>query len=322
MAYTIKEDIVVPNGYVYRTSNLQPGFYQNHLHSTGNPSASVQNERDYLAGHYNLANYNYLVGITDGEVDIRHVMNDNGGAWDVGGDWNWQTYSAIEFAEGSIKSQADFNKAYPAYIWLARYLAKKAGIPYTIDNQNTSGIKTHNYASATGHGSDHVDPIPFLAKWGVSRDKLNQDIVNGIGDDSAPIVAPTVEPSTPSNNTSTSSDSNAIKAFKNAGNHFTNTKSFKIDYIFKDNDGAYQAISYWLAGGKDADHTLNGIPLAILDNVTRGNKLPTQSGDYMKFASGYDSGTIDKYDPATNGVGIVMGKYGIIWFNADAFIQL
>ena len=36
MAYTIKEDIVVPNGYVYRNSNLQPGFHKNHLHSTGN----------------------------------------------------------------------------------------------------------------------------------------------------------------------------------------------------------------------------------------------------------------------------------------------
>ncbi|MFT9416896.1 MAG: hypothetical protein ABF588_11065, partial [Leuconostoc falkenbergense] len=96
-------------------------------------------------------------------------------------DWNWETYAAIEFSEG-IKSQADFNKAYPAYIWLARYLAKQAGITYTIDNLNTIGIKSHNYASATGHGSDHVDPLPFLAKWGVSRDKFNRDLVNGIAE--------------------------------------------------------------------------------------------------------------------------------------------
>ncbi|MDI6553084.1 hypothetical protein [Leuconostoc falkenbergense] len=85
MGYTIKEDIVVPNGYVYNVSALQPGFHQNHLHSTGNPRASVQNERDYLAGHYNAANYTHLVGITNGQVDIRQVMNTNGGAWDVGG---------------------------------------------------------------------------------------------------------------------------------------------------------------------------------------------------------------------------------------------
>jgi len=322
MGYTIKSDIVVPNGYVYNVSALRPGFHQIHLHSTGNPTASVQNERDYLAGHYNAANYNYLVGITNGQVDIRHVMNDNGGAWDVGGDWNWETYSAIEFAEGSIKSQADFNKAYPAYIWLARYLAKQAGITYTIDNLNTIGIKSHNYASATGHGSDHVDPIPFLAKWGVSRDKLNHDIVYGIGNDSQPIITPS-RPSAPSSKPAVSSnESQAIKAFKAAGNHFTNTKPFKVDKIVKDYDGNYQAISYWLAGGSDADMTLNGIPLAILDNVTRGNNAPSQNGDYMRFASGYDNGTIDKYDASTNGVGIVFGKYGIIWFNASAFIQL
>lgn len=180
MAYTIKQDIVVPYQYVYNTSQLQPGFHQIHLHSTGNPNSSVQNERDYLAGHYNLANYTHLVGITNGEVDIRQVMHTNGGAWDVGGDWNWETWGAIEFVEGSIKSRADFNKAYPAYIWLARYLAKQAGIPYTIDNSNISGIKTHNYASATGHGSDHVDPIQFLANWGISRNQLYKDIISGI----------------------------------------------------------------------------------------------------------------------------------------------
>ncbi|AFE86321.1 putative lysin [Leuconostoc phage Lmd1] len=180
MAYTIKQDIVVPYQYVYNTSQLQPGFHQIHLHSTGNPNSSVQNERDYLAGHYNLANYTHLVGITNGAVDIRQVMNTNGGAWDVGGDWNWETWGAIEFVEGSIKSQSDFNKAYPAYIWLARYLAKQAGIVYTIDNLNTEGIKTHNYASATGHGSDHVDPIQFLANWGVSRNQLYKDIISGI----------------------------------------------------------------------------------------------------------------------------------------------
>ncbi|MCT4412870.1 lytic exoenzyme target recognition domain-containing protein [Leuconostoc pseudomesenteroides] len=313
MGYTIKSDIVVPNGYVYQQSALQPGFHQIHMHSTGNPTASVQNERDYLAGHYNAANYTHLVGITNGAVDIRQVMNTNGGAWDVGGDWNWETYAAIEFSEGSIKSQADFNKAYPAYIWLARYLAKQAGITYTIDNLNTIGIKSHNYASATGHGSDHVDPIPFLAKWGVSRDKFNRDLVNGVGNDT-PVAPQPVTPSKPA------TSSSAIQQFKNAGNHFTNTKTFKVDKIAKVN-GIWQMINYALAGGTDANWTNNGIPLDIVDNVTRGMS-PTQVGDVMKFSAGYDNGTIDKYDTATNGVGIVFGKYGIIWFNADAFIKL
>jgi len=313
MGYTIKEDIVVPNGYVYNVSALQPGFHQIHMHSTGNPTASVQNERDYLAGHYNAANYNYLVGITNGQVDIRHVMNDNSGAWDVGGDWNWQTYAAIEFSEG-IKSQADFNKAYPAYIWLARYLAKKAGITYTIDNLNTVGIKSHNYASATGHGSDHVDPIPFLAKWGVSRDKFNRDLVNGVGDDTTVtlVIAPRPQPV---------SNTSAIQAFKNAGNAFTATRVFRVDEI-KEVNGIWQMINYDLAGGRDFSWTNNGIPLDIVDNVTRGNQAATQIGDLVIFNVNYNNGTIVDYDNASNAVGIKFGQYGMNWFNADSFLKL
>lgn len=312
MAYTIKQDIVVPFNYVKNNSGLVPPFAQVHLHSTGNPRASVQNERDYLAGHYNEANYTHLVGITNGEVDIREVMNTNGGAWDVGGDWNWDGYASIEFAEGSIQSQDDFNKAYPAYVWLARQLAKEAGAGNSIDNQNTSGTKTHNYASATGHGSDHTDPIAFLAKWGVSRDKLNADIVNGIGDNTAPVIAP--QPQLVSNTSS-------IQAFKNAGNAFTATSVFRVDEV-KQVNGIWQMINYDLAGGRDFSWTNNGIPLDIVDNVTRGNQAATQIGDLVIFNANYNNGTIDDYDTASNAVGIKYGSYGEIWFNADAFLKL
>jgi len=84
MAYTIKKYIVVPNGYVSSNSGYIKPFRQVHLHSTGNANSSVQNERDYLAGHYSSANYTHLVGITNGAVDIRQVMDTNQGAWDVG----------------------------------------------------------------------------------------------------------------------------------------------------------------------------------------------------------------------------------------------
>ena len=78
-----------------------------------------------------------------------------------------------------MTSQADFDKSYRAYIELARDLAKQAGIPLTLDTSDIAGIKTHNYASRTGHGSDHVDPIAFLAKGGVSYEQLKRDIENG-----------------------------------------------------------------------------------------------------------------------------------------------
>lgn len=319
MAYEIKQDIVVPNNYVKNLMGLVPPFRQGHFHSTGNKKSSVQNERDYLAGHYQGANYTHLVGITNGEVDIRQVMNTNGGAFDVGGDWNWETWFAIEFVEGSIVSQEDFKKAYKAYVWLGRYLAQQAGIPITIDTPDIAGLKTHNYASKTGHGSDHVDPIGFLASWGVSYDQFKNDVLNGIGENDEVVITPAQQAPTSAPQPQTTS---AIQQFKNNGNRFTAFKTFRVDDIKKVN-GIWQVANYWLSGGKDGfDWTLHGIPWAILDNTTRSNAVNIQVGDMVKFDENNNSGTIDKYDPASNGVGIIFGKYGIIWFDADAFLVL
>lgn len=319
MAYEIKQDIVVPNNYVKNQMGLVPPFRQIHNHSTGNPRSTVQNERDYLAGHYPGANYTHLVGVTNGQADIRQVMNTNGGAYDVGGDWNWETWAAIELVEGSIKTREDFNIAYPAYIWLTRELARQAGIPITIDTPDISGIKTHNYASKTGHGSDHVDPLGFLASWGVSYDQFKNDVLNGIGANDNVVITPAQQAPTPAPQQQTT---NAIQQFKNNGNRFTAFKTFRVDEIKKVN-GIWQVANYWLAGGKDGfDWTLNGIPWAVLDNTTRSNAVNIEVGDMVKFDENHNSGTIDKYDPASNGVGIIFDKYGIIWFDADAFLVL
>lgn len=320
MTYTIKQDIVVPLNFVKNQIGLVPPFRQVHEHSTGNPRSTVQNERDYLAGHYPGANYTHLVGVTNGQADIRQVMNTNGGAYDVGGDWNWETWAAIEFVEGSIKTHEDFNIAYPAYIWLTRYLAQQAGIPITIDTPDIKGVKTHNYASRTGHGSDHVDPIGFLASWGVSYDQFKNDVLNGLSDSNNGIVAPAPTPQ-PAPTQNTKPASSAIQSFKNAGGVFTAYKPFRVDEI-KQVNGIWQAINYGLSDGRDFNWTINGIPLDVLDNVTRGNQLSTQVGDMVVFNKSYNHGTIDDYDNASNAVGIKYGGYGEIWFNADAFIKL
>ncbi|MGO3605567.1 MAG: peptidoglycan recognition protein family protein [Pseudolactococcus laudensis] len=175
MAYTVERNIVVPDKYVQNASGYVAPFRQVHLHSTANPSAPLNNEVAYLSRNYQNGNYTHLVGENGRVIQVAEVGQ---GAWDVGGDWNAETYAAIEFGE-KVTSQADFDKSYRAYIELARDLAKQAGIPLTLDTPDISGIKTHNYASRTGHGSDHVDPIAFLAKWGVSYAQLKHDIENG-----------------------------------------------------------------------------------------------------------------------------------------------
>lgn len=83
----------------------------------------------------------------------------------------------------------------------------------------------------------------------------------------------------------------------------------------------WRTINYDMAGGKDASWTTNGIPLVMLDNVTCGNYAATRVSDQVKFKDGYNHGTIDRYSTGTNGVGIVEGRYGMIWYNADSLLN-
>lgn len=70
---------------------------------------------------------------------------------------------------------------YKIYVQLLRDLAKQAGIPTTLDSGDLAGIKTHDYCThhQPNNGSDHVDPYPYLAKWGISREQFKKDIESG-----------------------------------------------------------------------------------------------------------------------------------------------
>ena len=115
--------------------------------------------------------------------------------------------------------------------------------------------------------------------------------------------------------------SSAIQQFQAAGNKFTAYGTFKVDDI-KLHNGIWQFVSYQLNGGNDINWDDNGIPLAVVDNITRGNDADTQIGDLVKFSDAFNNGTIVAYDNATNAVGIDTGGYGRIWYNADAFLKL
>ena len=114
----------------------------------------------------------------------------------------------------------------------------------------------------------------------------------------------------------------AIGQFMINNSEYTAYKPFTLDKIAFVN-GMWQGISFRMAGSKfDWSWTLNGIPLAILDNKTRGNKVDSHAGDKFTFMKGFNEGTIDEYDKKSNGVGIVMGGYGMIWFDANALLDL
>ena len=152
-------------------------YRQVHAHSTGNPNSTAQNEADYMQRKdLNSGFYTHVVG--NGRIIQTAPINK--GAYDVGGDWNAETYAAVELIE-SHKTKDEFMRDYKIYVGLLRDLAKQAGIPTTLDTGDLAGIKTHDYCThhQPNNGSDHVDPYPYLAKWGISREQFKKDIESG-----------------------------------------------------------------------------------------------------------------------------------------------
>ena len=168
------------------TSRLRTGlpqvgyapYRQVHAHSTGNRNSTAQNEADYhMRRPVESGFFSHVVG--NGRV--MQVGPVNNGSYDVGGGWNAESYAAVELIE-SHSTEEKFMEDYRLYIELLRNLAEEAGIPVTLDTDDLAGIKTHEYCTNNqpNNNSDHVDPYPYLAKWGISREQFKHDIENGL----------------------------------------------------------------------------------------------------------------------------------------------
>ncbi|MGM0215080.1 N-acetylmuramoyl-L-alanine amidase [Enterococcus sp. AZ109] len=154
-----------------------PPYRQVHAHSTGNPRSTAQNEADYYHNkNMYLGTFSHIVG--NGRV--IQVGEVGRGFWDVGGGWNAEAYAAVEMIE-SHATRAEFERDYKIYCELLRDLAKQGGIPLTVDDGNLAGIKTHNYCTyhQPNNNSDHIDPNPYLAKWGISIAQFRKDVCEG-----------------------------------------------------------------------------------------------------------------------------------------------
>lgn len=154
-----------------------PPYGQIHAHSTGNRASTAQDEADYM-GHKDINGGFYTHVVGNGRV--IQVGNVNRGAWDVGGGWNQWSYASVELIE-SHKTKEEFLRDYRIYVTLLRDLAKEAGIRQTLDTGEL-GIITHDYARQHQpyNQTDHVDPYPYLAKWGISKAQFKKDVEQGI----------------------------------------------------------------------------------------------------------------------------------------------
>lgn len=165
----------------YREGLPQIGYApyrQVHAHSTGNKNSTAQNEADYhMRRPVESGFFSHVVG--NGRV--MQVGPTNNGCYDVGGGWNYETYAAVELIE-SHSTEEEFMEDYRLYVELLRNLADEAGLPKTLDSDDLEGIKSHEYCTNNqpNNASDHVDPYPYLASWGISREQFKHDIENGL----------------------------------------------------------------------------------------------------------------------------------------------
>lgn len=153
-------------------------YRQVHAHSTGNPTSKASGEATYMANKdLNSGFYTHVVG--NGKVYQTAYVGQ--GAWDVGGEWNNETFAAVELIE-SHQTYEEFRADYEIYIQLLRDLAIQGGIAVTVDSNSLEGIKTHYYCTYNqpNNFSDHVDPYPYLAKWGISKEQFKKDVETGV----------------------------------------------------------------------------------------------------------------------------------------------
>lgn len=153
-------------------------YRQIHAHSTGNPTSKASGEATYMANKdLNSGFYTHVVG--NGKVYQTAYVGQ--GAWDVGGEWNNETFAAVELIE-SHRTYEEFRPDYELYIQVLRDLAVQGRIPTTLDSNSLEGIKTHYYCTNNqpNNYSDHVDPYPYLAKWGITKEQFKKDVETGI----------------------------------------------------------------------------------------------------------------------------------------------
>ena len=127
--------------------------------------------------------------LNSSETYVTFVIGDGGKVYQVGtpGQVSWGAgYNAnhnapVQIELGRTWNSRQFWQDYTTYVRVARDMAGKYGIPLSLDagGAGTPGIKSHNWVSHNIWG-DHVDPYGYLARFGVTKDKLAHDLLYGI----------------------------------------------------------------------------------------------------------------------------------------------
>lgn len=174
MSYTINKEYALASAEGSSTKTSSDFII---LHDVGAETGAEANAR-YFKQNWNTA-----------ETYVAFVVGDGGKVFQVGtpGYVQWgagtvaNAKSPVQIELGHTTSASQFKQDYAVYIELARDMGKKYGIPLTLDagGSTTKGVKTHRWVTDHIWG-DHVDPYGYLARFGITKAKLTEDIKNGV----------------------------------------------------------------------------------------------------------------------------------------------
>ncbi|APX73102.1 N-acetylmuramoyl-L-alanine amidase [Companilactobacillus allii] len=152
--------------------------YRNYiiLHESGNQNDvndtnAVLHEVQFMHNNYSNAYATYFVG---GGGQVYQVGQPGYVAW---GALSANPYSPVQIELARTADRNTFNADYHTYVNLARYWANYYGIPLTLDGYG-NGIKSHLWVT-NNYGGDHQDPYGYLASWGITKQRLAEDLLHG-----------------------------------------------------------------------------------------------------------------------------------------------
>lgn len=155
------------------------------IHDTANDNNqgdnSAYNEASYMHNNWQNAYTHAIAG-----WDRVYLVGEAGYvAYGAGNVANSRSPFQIELAHYSdpVKQR----QSYVNYINAIREYANKFGISLALDGAG-NGIKTHKWVSDNIWG-DHQDPYGYLARIGISKNQLANDLAHGVGG-TAPAPAP------------------------------------------------------------------------------------------------------------------------------------
>ncbi|RKB82527.1 Autolysin [Listeria monocytogenes] len=168
-------------------------------HEVANDNSKIDNEVSYMSRNWQNAFVTHFVG---GGGRVVQIAETGVVSWGAGSKANGYAFAQVELCR--TKDKATFLKDYAVYCQLLADLAKKAGIPVTLDSGSKSsdkGIKSHDWVTKKLGGTTHSDPYGYLAKWGISKAQFSKDLSSAAKNGT--ISKPSKPASKPSSSTST-----------------------------------------------------------------------------------------------------------------------